>query len=146
MRAVVQMLWGERRGHSTFGAVQRLPRRLSSIDQPGSTAVARIKEKIAATIAPMYGTKRRTNANIPHSRALGTPSFLVNTDFGEFTESCISVLFILECFLQKVYRLINAELCGPRCVKCLSGKSRNARPLEQQTGAQRPERVNFCNP
>jgi hypothetical protein len=25
----VQMLWGERRGHGTFGAVQRLPKELS---------------------------------------------------------------------------------------------------------------------
>jgi hypothetical protein len=45
---------------------------ISIIDQPGSTAVATINGRIAATIAPMYGTKRSTIANSPHSGALGT--------------------------------------------------------------------------
>ena len=31
MSATVQMLWGERRGHGTFGAVQRLPKELPHV-------------------------------------------------------------------------------------------------------------------
>ena len=31
MSPIVQMLWGERRGHGTFGAVQRLPKELPHV-------------------------------------------------------------------------------------------------------------------
>jgi hypothetical protein len=31
LSVVVQMLWGERRGHGTFGAVQQLPKELPHV-------------------------------------------------------------------------------------------------------------------
>ena len=45
----------------------------SSKVQPGSTATASASGKTAETNVPIYGTKRRIAASIPHSAALGMP-------------------------------------------------------------------------
>lgn len=45
----------------------------TSIDQPGSTATAKVKGNAAAINDSIHGTKRRTAARMPHNAALGTP-------------------------------------------------------------------------
>ena len=45
----------------------------SSIDHPGSTAIASASGKIEEITGPMNGTKRKTRAIKPQSGALGTP-------------------------------------------------------------------------
>ena len=53
-----------------------------SIDQPGSTAIARASGNIEEMTGPMNGTKRKTSAIKPQSGALGTPMIHRPTPIG----------------------------------------------------------------
>src|SRR4029453_14716749 len=48
-------------------------------------------------------------------------SFLIDTDFGKFAESCIRILLFLQGFLEKIYRLRKTEFTCPGAQRPVAG-------------------------